>query len=86
MNEAASIDGPHMARSIEEVALREAGPSEAARTLTRPLVDALWDSGLMQFMNPEPAGGREPGLAELIDLFCRSLPPRGGFPRGVYPQ
>ena len=69
MNEAASIDGPHMARSIEEVALREAGPSEAARTLTRPLVDALWDSGLMQFMNPEPAGGREPGLAELIETW-----------------
>jgi len=58
-----------MARSIEAVALAEAGPSEAGRTLTRPLVDALWDSGLMQFMNPEEAGGQEPGFGEMIDTW-----------------
>ena len=58
-----------MARSLETTALREAGPSEAQRTLTAPLVQALWDSGLMQFMNPAAAGGREPGFAELIETW-----------------
>lgn len=61
--------GPHMARSIESVALAEAGPSEEQRTLTEPLVQALWDSGLMQFMNPREAGGSEPGFAELIETW-----------------
>ena len=69
MNDMAHTDGPAMARSIEQLALREAGPSEQARTLTQPLVDALWESGLMQFMNPAAAGGREPGFAELIDTW-----------------
>ena len=58
-----------MARSLEATAMREAGPSEAQRTLTAPLVQALWDSGLMQFMNPATAGGREPGFAELIETW-----------------
>lgn len=58
-----------MARSIEDVALAQAGPSEKNRTLTEPLVQALWDSGLMQFMNPREAGGHEPGFAELIDTW-----------------
>ncbi|MDZ7782010.1 MAG: acyl-CoA dehydrogenase family protein [Halioglobus sp.] len=61
--------GPHMARSIESVALAEAGPSEERRTLTDPLVQALWQSGLMQFMNPREAGGSEPGFAELIETW-----------------
>ena len=69
MNTANRPVGPAMARSIEGIALAEAAPSEAARTLTRPLVDALWDSGLMQFMNPRDAGGSEPGFAELIDTW-----------------
>ena len=64
-----SSEGLRMARAIEAVALREAAPSERARTLTRPLVDALWESGLMQFMNPREAGGREPGFAELIETW-----------------
>jgi hypothetical protein len=67
-------DGPGMARSIEQVALREASPSEQARTLTQPLVDALWDSGLMQFMNPAAAGGREPGFGSLGWIGIANLP------------
>ncbi|NQX89556.1 MAG: acyl-CoA dehydrogenase [Halioglobus sp.] len=62
-------EGLQKARSIETIALAEAGPSEKARTLTQPLVDALWDSGLMQYMNPAAAGGQEPGFAELIDIW-----------------
>jgi alkylation response protein AidB-like acyl-CoA dehydrogenase len=58
-----------MARSIETVALAEAALSEKNRTLSAPLVDALWTSGLMQFMNPAVAGGNEPGFAELIETW-----------------
>ena len=69
MNAIAQSDGLRMARSIEDVALAEAGPSEQQRTLSGPLVKALWDSGLMQFMNPRDAGGREPGFPELIETW-----------------
>jgi alkylation response protein AidB-like acyl-CoA dehydrogenase len=69
MNAIVASDGLRMARSIEAVALAEAGPSEQNRTLTAPLVDALWNSGLMQFMNPACAGGHEPGFAELIETW-----------------
>ncbi|MEZ5572488.1 MAG: acyl-CoA dehydrogenase family protein [Halioglobus sp.] len=69
MNARVESAGLRMARSIETVALQEAGPSEQNRTLTAPLVDALWDSGLMQFMNPTAAGGHEPGFAELIETW-----------------
>ena len=66
MNDMAILSGLDMARSIESVALQEAPASESARTLSAPLVEALWHSGLMQFMNPREAGGREPGFEELI--------------------
>jgi len=69
MNAKAPSEGLRMARSIETIALAEAGPSEKDRTLTAPLVEALWDSGLMQFMNPSEAGGHEPGFAELIETW-----------------
>ncbi|MEZ5570143.1 MAG: acyl-CoA dehydrogenase family protein [Halioglobus sp.] len=69
MNAIAPSQGFMMARSIEPVALEEAGSSEARRTLTEPLVQALWDSGLMQFMNPQQAGGHEPGFGELIETW-----------------
>jgi hypothetical protein len=69
MNAIAQSEGLRLARSIETIALKEAGPSEKNRTLTEPLVEALWDSGLMQFMNPTEAGGHEPGFAELIETW-----------------
>ena len=65
MNAPVKSQGLQMALSVEPVALAEAGPSEANRTLTQPIVDALWESGLMHFMNPSEAGGHEPGFAEL---------------------
>ncbi len=69
MNAITQSEGLRMARSIAAVALEQAGPSEAGRTLSAPLVAALWDSGLMQFMNPAVAGGHEPGFAELIETW-----------------
>jgi len=69
MNAIVQSEGLRMARSIETVALAEASLSEKNRTLSAPLVEALWDSGLMQFMNPAVAGGHEPGFAELIETW-----------------
>tara|TARA_R110002072_G_scaffold43340_24_gene121912 strand:+ start:2323 stop:3498 length:1176 start_codon:yes stop_codon:yes gene_type:complete len=69
MNAIAKSAGLQMAQSLESIVLQEAGASEKNRTLTQPLVDALWDSGLMQFMNPAVAGGHEPGFAELIETW-----------------
>lgn len=69
MNAIAPSQGLLMARSIEEIALAQAAPSEKNRTLTAPVVSALWDSGLMQMMNPAEAGGSEPGYAELIETW-----------------
>lgn len=40
------------ARSIRQTLEAEAGPSEAARTLTPAAVGALWESGLMTYLNP----------------------------------
>ena len=63
------MDGPAAARSIRTILEEEAAPSEAARTLTPRAVDALWESGLMTFMNPAAAGGYEPSFAELIETW-----------------
>ena len=69
MNAIVGNEGLRMARSIESIALQEAAASEKNRSLSAPMVDALWDSGLMQFMNPKVAGGCEPGFAELIETW-----------------
>ena len=69
MSQSTHLDGPAMARSIRDVVSSHAGASEQARTLVPEIVDALWSSGLMQFMNPRAAGGHEPAFRELIDTW-----------------
>ena len=61
--------GPETARSLAGLVAANAEEGERLRTLPRPLVDALWDSGLMQMMNPREAGGSEPSIRELIDTW-----------------
>ncbi len=63
------MHGPTAAVKIREVLEAEAQPSEDARTLTPTAVDALWDSGLMTYLNPVEAGGCEPGFADLIETW-----------------
>ena len=63
------MNGPEAARSIREVLEEQAEPSEQARTLSQPAVDALWDSGLMTYLNPTAAGGSEPCFRELIETW-----------------
>ncbi|QFU77972.1 acyl-CoA dehydrogenase [Halioglobus maricola] len=75
----AQIAGPDRARGIEAVTLAEAAGSEQARTLTPALVEALWSSGLMQYMNPREAGGSEPAMAELIDTWLEMARQDGSF-------
>ncbi|HLH29473.1 MAG TPA: hypothetical protein VKW77_11175, partial [Acidimicrobiales bacterium] len=69
MSETRTPDGPERARSLRQVMAEEAAPSEEQRTLTERAVDALWDSGLMQWFNPAEAGGAEPIFAEMIETW-----------------
>jgi len=72
-------DGPSRARSVRDVVLNGAAAAEELRTLTPELVDALWDSGLMQFLNPAEAGGEEPGFREMIDTWQEMAWQDGSF-------
>lgn len=71
--------GADLVAAMADVVTAEAGASEQARTLTAPIVDAMWDTGLMTYMNPTPAGGREPGFAEMIDIWQRMAWLDGSF-------
>jgi len=61
--------GLRMARSIREVVRANAADSERQRTLNKATVEALWQSGLMQLQNPREAGGLEPSLPEMIEVW-----------------
>lgn len=58
-----------MARSTRPVVAANAARSEQLRTLADEVVEELWTSGLMRFMNPPEAGGCEPTLVEMIDVW-----------------
>ena len=61
--------GLDAAIGLREIAAHEAAESERLRTLTSPTVDALWQSGLMQWCNPFEADGSEPTFPEMIDTW-----------------
>lgn len=63
------IDCLAAARSVRNTVEANAAASEKLRTLPDETVSALWDSGLMRFMNPLEAGGQEPSLREMIDVW-----------------
>lgn len=63
------IDGLTAARSLRSVTAEEAATCEEQRTLTARMVDSLWDSGLMTYMNVPEAGGSEPTFAEVIETW-----------------
>ncbi|WP_430300529.1 acyl-CoA dehydrogenase family protein [Rhabdothermincola salaria] len=58
--------GTDLVAAMADVVTEQAGAAEAARTMTAPIVEAMWDTGLMRHMNPAPAGGSEPGFAEML--------------------
>jgi hypothetical protein len=63
------FDGLIAARGLREVSREEAPASESGRTLSSVMVDALWDSGLMTYLNTPDAGGCEPPMAEVIETW-----------------
>lgn len=64
-----TVNGPEAARALRPLVAEEAATSERDRTLTKRTVDALWDSGLMQWCNPAEAGGSEPCFVEMIETW-----------------
>jgi len=65
----AVFDPLEAARSLRPLSRDAAARSEQERTLSSDYVDALWDSGLMTFMNVPEAGGCEPTFAEVIETW-----------------
>ncbi len=58
-----------MARSIRDVVREHAARSEMERTLCKEIVEALWQSGLMKLQCPREAGGAEPSVPEMLDVW-----------------
>lgn len=71
--------GTALVDRMADVVLAEAEASEAARTLTAPIVDAMWDTGLMTWLNPAEAGGSEPTFVDMIDTWQRMAYLDGSF-------
>lgn len=64
---------------MADVVVAEADASDALRTLSAPVVDAMWETGLLRLFNPVDAGGSEPGFAEMIDAWERMAELDGSF-------
>ena len=69
LDEGTQLDGVAAARSLREITAREAARCEDGRTLTPEMVDALWTSGLMTYLNVPEAGGVEPSFAEVMETW-----------------
>ena len=72
-------DVVELARGLRDVVAAEAGESERLRTMSTPIVDALWASGLMTAFNPREAGGTEPDMAAMIDTWIDMAWQDGSF-------
>jgi alkylation response protein AidB-like acyl-CoA dehydrogenase len=68
-----------LARGLRELVAAEAAESERARTLTPPIVEAMWSSGLMSAFNPQAAAGVEPSFAEMIETWIEMAWQDGSF-------
>jgi alkylation response protein AidB-like acyl-CoA dehydrogenase len=73
------VSGIEMVRAMRDVVLGEASACEAARTTTTPVVEAMWDTGLMTHMNPAAAGGHEPSFADIIETWVEMACLDGSF-------
>ena len=67
------------ARGLRELVRCEAAESERLRTMSAPIVEAMWDSGLMSAFNPVEAGGAEPSFAEMIETWIEMAWQDGSF-------
>ncbi|MCA9502472.1 MAG: acyl-CoA dehydrogenase [Spirochaetaceae bacterium] len=64
-----ALPGLAMARSVRALVRENAADNERSRTLNKATVEALWKSGLMQYLNPREAGGAEPSLCEMLEIW-----------------
>lgn len=72
-------NGTSLVDAMAELVLAEAASCEANRTLTASVVDAMWECGLMSYLNPAEAGGSEPSFADMIDTWQAMAELDGSF-------
>jgi alkylation response protein AidB-like acyl-CoA dehydrogenase len=75
----ARADGLAMVDAMADVVTAEAAACEELRTTTRPVVDAMWATGLMGRFNPAEAGGGEPAFREMIETWIEMARLDGSF-------
>ncbi|WP_407664605.1 acyl-CoA dehydrogenase family protein [Mycolicibacterium anyangense] len=68
-----------VARGMRDLVAAQAAESEQLRTMSRAIVDEMWDSGLMTAFNPVEAGGVEPTFAEMIETWIEMAWQDGSF-------
>ena len=68
-----------LAREMRDLVFAEAAACEQNRTLTAPVVETMWSTGLMSAFNPVDAGGLEPSLAEMIETWIEMAWQDGSF-------
>ena len=67
------------ARGMRDLVRAEAPESERLRTLSAPIVEEMWVSGLMSAFNPKAAGGVEPSFHEMIETWIEMAWQDGSF-------
>ncbi|WAC93907.1 acyl-CoA dehydrogenase family protein [Mycobacterium sp. Aquia_213] len=68
-----------LARGMRDLVQEQAAESERIRTLSAPIVDEMWASGLMSSFNPAVAGGLEPSFTEMIGTWIEMAWQDGSF-------
>ncbi len=68
-----------LAREMRDLVSAEAAACEQNRTLTAPVVEMMWSTGLMSAFNPVDAGGFEPSFAEMIETWIEMAWQDGSF-------
>jgi alkylation response protein AidB-like acyl-CoA dehydrogenase len=64
---------------MRDLVRSHADDSERRRTLSPPIVDQMWASGLMSAFNPVAAGGVEPSFTEMIETWIEMAWQDGSF-------
>jgi indole-3-acetate monooxygenase len=67
------------ARGMRDLVRAEAPESERLRTLSAPIVEEMWVSGLMSAFNPKAAGGVEPSFHDMIETWIEMAWQDGSF-------
>jgi alkylation response protein AidB-like acyl-CoA dehydrogenase len=75
----ARVDLAGRVRGLRDLVRAQAAESERLRTLSQPVVEAMWDTGLMTAFNPAVAGGVEPTFTEMIETWIEMAWQDGSF-------